>query len=752
MSSFKLKKVALVVLVAFGAGGVIAADTTVSSNFDVLEGESQEYGNLTIESGTFTNYGTTSATQVEVKGSSQLINEEKGSFKVDGGLADSTKKFVNKGILQVGTLTLSGWANSTAADTSGFGGRIQASEAIVLTLTGYENKVSDNLVLSTPYLEINNIAGGQAGIRFSNQEQIKNVGEVAINSYGGKTGITVAPSQSLHFNKVTLNAVNDKDDARIEVHEGGTVEIDKLSWDGDKSLIQTNAGATATVHDITVEQGGRVVFQTNASGKDNLPEGQDQSGTFNISNVYVNDGARFEISVSSDPHAYVVAKDLTITLASGARADFGGWKEEAVNSWDPARIHLKADTLTVNVLDTDNLPSVYLSGVEGNTDVGSLSVVATGSNNSGDAAADLQKLSKVVKTNNKKADPDASKYENIVSDLTSETINDITLTQEANDIYDGATASVDETGAVTAIQSTGNVNIDGIAGIASTGFLLWRDEMTSLNRRLDDLRDSSAHDNGLWVRAYNSRSEYGARNITSKYTAIQVGYDRQISNQFWLGGAFSYTDGDHEVAQGSADNSLAAFTLYGTWMNDSGLFVDVTGKYGRIDNDFDINLGSDQGVSSGDYDTNAWGLSVQAGWRWQPNMFFVEPQVELMYGRMSSVDYTTSTGLTVDHDAVDSLIGRAGFRIGVDYPDNLGRIYLRASVLHDWKGEADYTFTKGANSRFETDDLSGTWYEVGVGANFNVTDNLHIIGDLQTSHGGEVDTDYRVNLVARYSF
>ena len=745
MSSFKLKKVALVVLAAFGAGGAIAADATVDSDFVVSEGKSQEYGNLTIESGTFKNFGTTSAAQVEVMGSGRFINEEKGSFKVAGGFADSTGSFVNKGTLEVGKLTLSGWGNSNGA---GFGGKIQASEAIVLTLTGYENKVSDNLVLSTPYLEIRNDGVKPSGVQFTNQAQIANVGEVAINSYGGKTGITVAPGQSLHFNKVTLNAVNDKDDARIEVHEGGTVEIDKLSGDGDKSLIQTNAGATATVHDITVEQGGRVVFQTNASGKDNLPEGQDQSGTFNISNVYVNDGARFEISVSSDPHAYVVAKDLTITLASGARADFGGWKEEAVNSWDPARIHLKADTLTVNVLDTDNLPSVYLSGVEGNTDVGSLSVVATGSNNSGDAAADLQKLSGVVKTNTKTADDGSNESVSV----TAETIKDITLTQEANDIYDGATASVDETGAVTAIQSTGNVNIDGIAGIASTGFLLWRDEMTSLNRRLDDLRGSSAHDNGLWVRAYNSRSEYGARNITSKYTAIQVGYDRQISNQFWLGGAFSYTDGDHEVAQGSADNSLAAFTLYGTWMNDSGLFVDVTGKYGRIDNDFDINLGSDQGVSSGDYDTNAWGLSVQAGWRWQPNMFFVEPQVELMYGRMSSVDYITSTGLTVDHDAVDSLIGRAGFRIGVDYPDNLGRIYLRASVLHDWKGEADYTFTKGAISRYETDDLSGTWYEVGVGANFNVTDNLHIIGDLQTSHGGEVDTDYRVNLVARYSF
>ena len=33
-----------------------------------------------------------------------------------------------------------------------------------------------------------------------------------------------------------------------------------------------------------------------------------------------------------------------------------------------------------------------------------------------------------------------------------------------------------------------------------------------------------------------------------------------------------------------------------------------------------------------------------------------------------------------------------------------------------------------------------------------VTNNLNIVGDLQMSHGDEVDTNCRVNLVARYSF
>lgn len=734
MSSFKLKKVAFAVFAALGAGGVFAQ--TIETNTTVGSNESVEYEVLAIESGMYINEGEAIAASVAVNGGSFT---NKGTFTAQA-FTDKTNTFVNEGVLNVSSLNLSGWST--------LGGTIKATESIALNISGYDKLVADGLVLDTPYLEINNIAGEPAGVRFSNQEQIKNVGEVSVISHKGKTGLIVASGAELSFKKITLRALNG-DDARVEVFANGKVEIGELSGSGDKSLVQTNAGASATINNIIVEQDGILNFETLGSTQ---TSGTDETGIFTISNIYVKKGGNFRVSVyGNHPDARVNADNLTITLDSGAIADFGGWKKAENNDWDPARIFLTADTLTVNVLNTTELPTVYLSGVPGNTTVGSLSVVAAGSNNSGNAAEDLQKLTEVVKTNVKGEDISSNKP-NQSSKLTSETIQNITLTQAANDIYDGATTTVDDTGSITAIQSTGNVNIDGIAGIASTGFLLWRDEMTSLNRRLDDLRDSSAHDNGLWVRAYNSRSEYGARNITSKYTAIQVGYDRQISNQFWLGGAFSYTDGDHEVGQGSADNSLAAFTLYGTWMNDSGLFVDVTGKYGRIDNDFDINLGSDQGVSSGDYDTNAWGLSVQAGWRWQPNMFFVEPQVELMYGRMSSVDYTTSTGLTVDHDAVDSLIGRAGFRIGVDYPDNLGRIYLRASVLHDWKGEADYTFTKGAISRYETDDLSGTWYEVGVGANFNVTDNLHIIGDLQTSHGGEVDTDYRVNLVARYSF
>lgn len=733
MTSFTLKRTAIAVLVALSAGTALAADLTVETGVTHEDSTPASYESLTVN-GTYTNAANNNVSADSVVSSGTFTNNgtfTAGTFEVTGG------KFANSGTLNTETLSL-----SVPIGTE-FGGQITASESVTILLTGYYNRVGDDLVLDTPRLVLDdNDSANQAGIIFSNQAQVDNIDEITVISDGLKTGVIVDDNASLTFKTVNLVHQAEDQDARVEVSSGGKVTIENLNVSGTKGLVQTNASASATINNIVVGEGSVLNLQTNKAGGTEA-----DYGTFTLSNVYVKKDGNFRISVYNEvPDAHVSADNLSITLESGAIADFGGWKNEGDTTWRPEGISLTADTLTVNVLDTTDLPTVYLSGVGEMTNIETLSVVATGDNNTGNAQQDLDKLADVVQTNVK----DGADGSNVSTPITSNTISDITLTQEANDIYDGATATVDENGTVTGIRSTGNDNIDGIVGTASTGFLLWRDEMTSLNRRLDDLRDSSVHSNGLWARAYNSRSEFGARNITSKYTAIQVGYDRQIANGFWLGGAFSYTDGEHELAAGSADNSLAAFTLYGTWMHENGLFVDVTGKYGRIDNEFDIAIGGE--LSEGDYDTNAWGLSVQAGWRWQPNDFFVEPQVELMYGRMSSADYTTSTGMHVDHDAVDTLIGRAGIRVGVDYPENRGRIYLRASVLHDWQGEADYSFTKGDAYRTETDDLSGTWYEVGVGANFNVTDNFHLIGDLQTSHGGEVDTDYRINFVARYSF
>lgn len=58
---------------------------------------------------------------------------------------------------------------------------------------------------------------------------------------------------------------------------------------------------------------------------------------------------------------------------------------------------------------------------------------------------------------------------------------------------------------------------------------------------------------------------------------------------------------------------------------------------------------------------------------------------------------------------------------GMDLPNDRGNVYVRASVLHDWKGDADYTYAWKGESRSLTEELGGTWYEYGLGANLNAS-------------------------------
>ena len=88
-----------------------------------------------------------------------------------------------------------------------------------------------------------------------------------------------------------------------------------------------------------------------------------------------------------------------------------------------------------------------------------------------------------------------------------------------------------------------------------------------------------------------------------------------------------------------------------------------------------------------------------------------------------------------------------GVKMG--YKDSQGRggVFLKASVLHDWEGDAKFRYSKGANvSRTLTESLGGTWYEYGLGADYNATDQVHLYADLEAGNGGEVDTDYRFNV------
>lgn len=284
-----------------------------------------------------------------------------------------------------------------------------------------------------------------------------------------------------------------------------------------------------------------------------------------------------------------------------------------------------------------------------------------------------------------------------------------------------------------------------VSSMANLSLMTWRQENNDMNKRLGEVRASEGSQ-GIWARMARGQSKYGQQGIKNQYNYYQLGYDSKISDDWILGGAFTYTDGDSSYTNGSGTNKHTGFAVYGSNLRDDGSFIDLIAKYAHMKNDFDVN----GGVGSGDYSTNGLSFSAEYGKRFQQESYWIEPQAELTYGRVSSADFTTKNGASVHQDSMDSLVGRLGFSLGKDIKQ--GNVYVRASYLYDFQGDTSVTMSKnGAVTPFKT-DLGGGWWEFGVGTNLNLGHDTHFYLDVETTAGGDVDTPWQWNAGVRYSF
>ena len=307
--------------------------------------------------------------------------------------------------------------------------------------------------------------------------------------------------------------------------------------------------------------------------------------------------------------------------------------------------------------------------------------------------------------------------------------------------------TVNADGTVSAVRQEENTKLASLGSLGVVGLLAWRHETNDLTKRMGELRDSPEGIGG-WVRLYGSEQEYARRGLTSKSTSVQAGSDFSVGGGWKAGGAFSYTDGSASLANGSADNDAWSLAGYGTWMAENGLFVDLIAKYGRLTNDFTI------ASMKGKAKNNAYSASVEAGWHLPVSQYgFIEPQAELTYGAVQGDDFTTSSGVLVSQDDAKSLVGRLGVRTGLHFPEKKGTVYARASILHDFKGDSQFTASLASNSAVRStvqDDIGGTYYEMGLGASFNWTKSASTYLDLERQGGGEVKENWRWNAGFRY--
>lgn len=305
---------------------------------------------------------------------------------------------------------------------------------------------------------------------------------------------------------------------------------------------------------------------------------------------------------------------------------------------------------------------------------------------------------------------------------------------------DGSTASV---GTNTLIRDTLDL-------AAASSLSLNRILMNDVRKRMGDLRSSSGK-NGVWARYDGGRLESDA-GLKNDFNTFQAGFDTMpLDNGVRFGVAASYTWSDTDFARGEADMDAFGLAAYGVWMGDNGMFADVVARVAKASNDMTIDS-----VYKGDLDTVTTSLSGEFGWRFDlARTVWIEPQIEATYTHAGAEDLTLSNGVnaaTYEIGDFDSLIGRAGFATGFTCPNNRGEVWLRASAVHEFLGDREIYARTGDNTNSLKQDGKDTWFEYGIGANFNLSESTYLWADVERTSGGIIDQEWRATIGVRYGF
>ncbi|MDO4922302.1 MAG: autotransporter outer membrane beta-barrel domain-containing protein [Phascolarctobacterium sp.] len=296
-------------------------------------------------------------------------------------------------------------------------------------------------------------------------------------------------------------------------------------------------------------------------------------------------------------------------------------------------------------------------------------------------------------------------------------------------------------------QGKSTTTMDAMRDIASTAIIAWRQEDSTLSQRLGELRNSEG-DQGVWVRMSRGEFEYSGA-YKNQYNYFQMGYDKAYGDWHY-GAAISHNDGQTAYANGKGDNRSTSLSLYGTWLGASGQYADIVLKQGRLSNEFEIHTAA--GDTRGDYD--AWGTSLSGEYGVKMDMsdgWYVTPQAQLTFMRIGGEDYTTSNNIRVSQDTLYSTVGRVGFELGKNITDK-GSVYAKASLLHEFAGDADTYLRLGDLHNSYSQDIGNTWYEAGLGFNYKTGADSYVYADVVKTFGDDIKTPWQWNVGMRWSF
>lgn len=300
-------------------------------------------------------------------------------------------------------------------------------------------------------------------------------------------------------------------------------------------------------------------------------------------------------------------------------------------------------------------------------------------------------------------------------------------------------------------------------------YYLWRDQSERLTKRLG-ITCFDEERAGVWTKMSNSSiSGSGIYGSDAKVKTYTIGYDFKHNSDERLtaadakktrdfsGLAFTYIKGSSsmngyqvndtlQVAGGRSDIRGGALTAYHTHTSQSGSYADYVLRYSSYDNDFKLD-----GVN-GSAKSHGLQASAEYGHRLENDHgLFVTPNAQFTLGRLYNKAFTTSNGVHVASDHLNSAI----LSMGVDVGQTLGdqsQVYAKVRYNTELGDRVSAAFYKNDASAFCNGDSNGSWWEYGLGFDLKAGHASHLFMDAERAGGSGFSKDCSWRIGARFDF
>ncbi|WP_308030431.1 autotransporter outer membrane beta-barrel domain-containing protein [Neisseria lactamica] len=273
-------------------------------------------------------------------------------------------------------------------------------------------------------------------------------------------------------------------------------------------------------------------------------------------------------------------------------------------------------------------------------------------------------------------------------------------------------------------------------------------------------------DNNVWLKRVGgkfvgSSSDYRVGGYGNRYWGFAGGFNRTGFGDKWIHykGLMlrhlqsSYTPEDY-AGSGKIYGRTAG--VYSTWLNrESRAYYDLVANIARYKGSYGLTNYAGKRVESDEARLNAYMLSAETGRRMEKQdggkTYWWQPEGQLSYWFTRGYGFSLSNGLSAETDNFRSLMGRFGFRAGVDGLDG-GRLNIYGKLMYkrEFIGTIRHRFNGSAVEEFKH---RGGWLEYGLGVvRRNAENGRQLYFEAQRSSMHTMRQNWQVNMGVRSMF